>query len=335
MPAEAQPSSLSRATVRVAVAPLIELGMVLFIVNRAANSPGADHRPWVQQFFDENPTLADQFVNFWGDGDYACGELLLLSWRAGNVLTQDVDHAWPALERAAAEEFDVPPMESESAETMVRIRRKLERLRESEGFRTRYFTLLKGVWAAIEPVWREQGRPTAEAMRRNIEKQLAGGAKVLDVVPRLHFAHQTIYEAIIEGAELMGEVVIVPLGLAGGGSTFYTIPGMVFIGFGPDHERRAQMRREQSEHAARVFKVVSDPTRAAILASLVWNANSITDLANFFELSQPTVSVHVKMLREAGLLESQKVNGQTLYTASGERLRETLQAATDELILGC
>ena len=36
--------------------------MVLFIVNRAANSPGADHRPWVQQFFDENPTLADQFV---------------------------------------------------------------------------------------------------------------------------------------------------------------------------------------------------------------------------------------------------------------------------------
>ena len=334
MPAEIEPAP-ARTAVRIAVAPLIELGMALFIINRAASSPGDDHRPWVQRFFNENPTLADQFVNFWGDGDFACGELLILSWRAGSVLTQDVERAWPSLERAAAEQFEVPFMESESAETMERIGRKLERLRESEEFRRRYFTLLKAVWEAIQSPWREEGRPTAEAMRRNIEKQLAGGASFLDVVPRLHFAHQTIYEAVIEGAELLGEIVIVPLGLAGGGSTFYTIPGMVIIGFGPDHERRAQLRREQSEHAARVFKVVSDPTRAAILSNLVWNASSITDLANFFELSQPTVSVHVKMLREAGLLDSQKVNGQTLYTASQERLRETLRAATDELILGC
>lgn len=310
--------------------------MALFIINRAYAGRYDDKRPWVTRLLAEEPTLVEELASSSGDGDGPdCGELMVLAWRAGNLWTQDVERAWGALERAASEHFDVPEMESEPADVMDRIRRKLARLRESADFRRHYFDLLKATWKAIRPAWEDEGKPTAEGMRRSIEKQLAGGAKVLDVVPKLHFAHQTIYETVVEGADLLGQIAIVPLGLAGGGSTFYTLPGTVLIGFGPDHEQRARLRREQSEHAARVFKVVSDPTRAAILANLLWNSESVTNLATSFDLSQPTVSVHVKMLREAGLLEARKVNGQTLYSAPQERLRATLQQATDELILGC
>ncbi|MGH2632310.1 MAG: ArsR/SmtB family transcription factor [Tepidiformaceae bacterium] len=318
------------------IAPLIDLGMLTFILNRAISGRASDRMPWVDRFTEDNPRLMEEFAAASRDGDAPdCGELMVLSWRAGNILTQDVDRAWPALERAASEAFEVPPMESESPETMERIGRQLARMRDSEAFRMRYFGQLKALWAALQPVWRAEGLPTAEGMRRSIERQLAGGANFRDAVPRLHFAHQSIYEAVISGAELLGEIAIVPLGLAGGGSTFYTLPGTVIIGFGPDHERRTQLRREQSEHAARAFKVVSDPTRCAILSTLTGMASSITDLASFFDLSQPTVSVHVKMLREAGFLDSEKVNGQTLYQASVERIRVALGAAADELLAPC
>jgi DNA-binding transcriptional ArsR family regulator len=336
MPAEVQPSSRPRAGVRVAVSPLVELGMALFIVNRAYAGHSDDQRPWVARLLVEHRSLVQELAAGTGDGDGPdCGELMVLAWRAGNLLTQDLDGAWSVLERTASETFAVPDMESEPPDVMDRIRRKLTRLRESPEFRQHYFELLTATWAAIRPAWEEEGRATADGMAGSIEKQLAGGATALDIVPRLHFAHQATYQAVIEGGEAAGQIVVVPLGLAGSGSTFYTLPGMVLIGFGPDYEERARLRRERSEHAARIFKVVSEPTRAAILSTLLWNAQSVTDLAGFFELSQPTVSVHVKMLREAGLLESRKVNGQTLYTASQEHLRETLQAATEELIVGC
>ena len=80
------------------------------------------------------------------------------------------------------------------------------------------------------------------------------------------------------------------------------------------------------------FKLFSDPTRCAILVALIEGERNVTDLAAGLGLSQPTVSVHVKALREAGLLESRKLHGQTRYTASPERIRATLTEATHALL---
>jgi ArsR family transcriptional regulator len=57
----------------------------------------------------------------------------------------------------------------------------------------------------------------------------------------------------------------------------------------------------------------------------------VTDLASLFELSQATVSVHVKVLREAGLLESRKSGNQTVYRARPETLRRILDESLEEL----
>jgi ArsR family transcriptional regulator len=62
------------------------------------------------------------------------------------------------------------------------------------------------------------------------------------------------------------------------------------------------------EHAAtwaRRFKVLSDPTRVAILAILAEvGAAYVTELTGAFDLSQPTISHHLRLLRDAGLVES-------------------------------
>ena len=55
-----------------------------------------------------------------------------------------------------------------------------------------------------------------------------------------------------------------------------------------------------------VFKALADPTRVAIVSRLACcDECCVCDLTATFDLSQPTVSHHLKILREAGLVESE------------------------------
>jgi DNA-binding transcriptional ArsR family regulator len=50
------------------------------------------------------------------------------------------------------------------------------------------------------------------------------------------------------------------------------------------------------------FHALSDPTRRAILARLAAGEASVTELAAPFQMSQPAVSKHLKVLEKAGLI---------------------------------
>jgi ArsR family transcriptional regulator len=61
------------------------------------------------------------------------------------------------------------------------------------------------------------------------------------------------------------------------------------------------------EELAVRFKALADPTRVAIVNRLAAaDEVCVCDLTDAFELSQPTVSHHLKVLREAGLVESSR-----------------------------
>ena len=63
---------------------------------------------------------------------------------------------------------------------------------------------------------------------------------------------------------------------------------------------------ERDELAAR-FKALADPTRVAIINSLsAADEVCVCNLTETFDLSQPTISHHLKILREAGLVESSR-----------------------------
>jgi ArsR family transcriptional regulator len=73
---------------------------------------------------------------------------------------------------------------------------------------------------------------------------------------------------------------------------------------GPEAEPLSGPARE--ELAAR-FKALADPTRVAIVNRLSQAPEvCVCDLTAAFELSQPTISHHLKILREAGLVESSR-----------------------------
>ena len=50
------------------------------------------------------------------------------------------------------------------------------------------------------------------------------------------------------------------------------------------------------------FSALSDPTRRAILARLAMGEETVMELAKPFEMTQPAVSRHLKVLEEAGLI---------------------------------
>ena len=57
------------------------------------------------------------------------------------------------------------------------------------------------------------------------------------------------------------------------------------------------------ENLDNVFQALSDPTRRAILARLAVGEASVAELMAPFDLSQPTISRHLKVLEQAGLIE--------------------------------
>ena len=71
---------------------------------------------------------------------------------------------------------------------------------------------------------------------------------------------------------------------------------------GPDVE---PLDRRASEQLAARFKALADPTRVAIVNSLSAASEvCVCNLTATFDLSQPTISHHLKILREAGLVDS-------------------------------
>lgn len=50
------------------------------------------------------------------------------------------------------------------------------------------------------------------------------------------------------------------------------------------------------------FHALADPTRRAILARLATSEASVTELAAPFQMSQPAISKHLKVLEKAGLI---------------------------------
>ena len=73
------------------------------------------------------------------------------------------------------------------------------------------------------------------------------------------------------------------------------------------------------------FMALADPTRRAILARLVEGEASVNELAEPFEMSQPAVSKHLKVLERAGLI----TRGRDAQRRPCKIEMEPLLAATD------
>ncbi len=66
---------------------------------------------------------------------------------------------------------------------------------------------------------------------------------------------------------------------------------------------------ERAAELAPVFKALGDPVRLRLLSMIASRAGGevcVCELTPAFDLSQPTISHHLKLLREAGLVDSER-----------------------------
>jgi DNA-binding transcriptional ArsR family regulator len=73
---------------------------------------------------------------------------------------------------------------------------------------------------------------------------------------------------------------------------------------------------------ASVFEIIAEPNRRAILSLLVASQQSVGDIERQLRMSQPAVSKHLRVLRDAGFVESTVDAQRRLYRLKPEPLQE-------------
>ena len=71
-----------------------------------------------------------------------------------------------------------------------------------------------------------------------------------------------------------------------------------------------------------VFEIIAEPNRRAILSLLVSSQQSVGEIERRLGISQPTVSKHLRVLREAGFVESTVDAQRRLYRLKPEPFQE-------------
>ena len=69
-------------------------------------------------------------------------------------------------------------------------------------------------------------------------------------------------------------------------------------------------------------KALADETRQKIMALCCCEMISVNDIVEKLDVAQPTVSHHLKILKDAGLVRSERRGKQILYTLDQQRLAQ-------------
>ena len=73
---------------------------------------------------------------------------------------------------------------------------------------------------------------------------------------------------------------------------------------------------------ASVFEIIAEPNRRAILSLLASKEQSVGEIERRLHMSQPTVSKHLRVLRDAGFVESTVDAQRRLYSLKSKPLQE-------------
>src|SRR5688500_17089134 len=86
---------------------------------------------------------------------------------------------------------------------------------------------------------------------------------------------------------------------------------------------RQPMTADQAEQVSGLLKAIADPVRLRLMSMVLSHEGGeacVCDLTGAFDLSQPTISHHLKVLHEAGLLDREKRGVWVYYKAKPEAM---------------
>lgn len=258
----------------------------------------------------------------WDDVEACVPDTSILAERVGALLTDEADTFLREFDRAVHVDGVELELRSETPEVRAATLARLDRLRREPDLARRYLALLRRVWELLRPGWEASGRETVHRACADWTQRLRQGVTVRDLLPGRHPGTKVEQEPVLRQRP---RLVLTPMYFVTIGGFLIDMTRYVHIGAPASPNDVNRLRREESELIATRMKVLADGTRVALLRDLALEPASVMDLARRFHLAQPTVSNHVRLLRDAGLLEARKDGGRVLYSAPRQRLDRVLE----------
>src|SRR4030065_398307 len=84
------------------------------------------------------------------------------------------------------------------------------------------------------------------------------------------------------------------------------------------------LEQEVNQLHAEICAGLADPIRILILYALHDKPSNVNELVEMLELSQPTISPHLKVLRERGMVSTNRFGTSVEYSLADERLIQAL-----------
>jgi DNA-binding transcriptional ArsR family regulator len=293
-----------------------------WILSVAAHPSWRPKYPFLSDMFLGREELAERVRGFWSDQRHGTcfGEMHVLANHGGAITTTDPEVLWRALHAAAA---TVPldlGLESETHEDRAAIVSRLQQLKASPELLRSYIDLLREVWEPLDELW-QSALPRLEESGRQMQAHLERGGPLEELVPQDCQALAARLPEIAAGVDAGRPLLIVPCYFFGK-SLYLELPGLTLIGTGIDHNDLGA--RARTESVALRLKTVADPTRLALLHYLATTPSTVGDLALSFQLAQPTVSMHIKLLRQGGLVQAVRRDGRLQLTTEPDAVEALL-----------
>ena len=312
-------------TITVGPSIAVELAWVLLATRR--DQLCVTH-PGLETLYRSPNGLRARVLSFWGDdvGDF--GEQLILADQAGVLGSLEIEELLAGISGAATHSPKELPLRSEDEADRAVFLQRLDRLRRSSKLRRDYVALLADLWDEVGGNWLTSAKRLVDTASERYRHRIERGERWLDIVMSDSEHLSKLLPGLLERAAPVDAVMIVPSFFSGQGLLF-DLPSGVLVGVrasGMDPSSRAR-----TDLLARRLRALADPTPARLVYSLSQATMTVGELARSFGLAQPTVSNHLKILREAGIVAGGRRGTRLELTLDPESTNDLLDDLRDLL----
>lgn len=296
--------------------------------------------PWRATLDEKRPDLVARVRALWPDSHHLIPRGMELFWVAAmndHIAGTDPEpffekHA--ALVRASLRDRSKLKAAGDSSPELAQARiERLESLLDAQ-LQADYIDLLRALWAEMGTSrWERNGLPVVQVECTRIEQAVARGSDIMELFPPKHFLRFEEYAARLDEAMRDEEtVVITPLHYSRGGYLIdLDIDGLpLFVGYSARHKGVHKATVEKAKQLAARMRAFSDPTRLTILLTIGHLDVTVGDLAKLLEISQPSVSGHLRVLLAADLVTRRKKGARSFYRADPAAIKQLLETTMAE-----
>lgn len=333
--------TLDAPLVEAFASPTLELAYAFYFLSRADSPQRLNEVTWTDVLEQADPSLAEAIRTFWKD-DQTKGahDILHLACDFGYAADSGVERFLGALSDLPAEALkristyykdleDKSEADREKHKTMLaQLEARFEHLNQAKVAK-HYQSLVERLWQVLKPVWHREGKTSVDTACATFLENLRETDDVLSAIPKHHFTQFESSAKGIHDSQEKGKLRVIPLYFASSGGFNFEFEDFHYLGFGLQSEHYHNQIAQKVEAVALTLKALSDPTRLLLLTLIDRYSNfslTVSDLAKQLSVSQPTVSGHLKVLKEADLVTLEKRGNKSFYQLNHDSVTQVTAA---------